>query len=174
MPTAGLPGSKRSPNTAGQFPSGRPSINPRRSMTGNASSGWNKSSPTSRSSRTLERETSLFFLPGDYPSRQRNRAGRTSPDVMLPLYAPVSGAAGPISAPVGESGAPFLDCRALEGERHLLSSLCRASCCFQRFFSAGSDGRAISSRCRLESEYIPMTEELWLVHVTEPVTETIS
>ena len=104
MPTAGLPGSKRSPNTGGQFPSGRPFMNPRRSTTGNALNGWNKTSPISRSSRTLERETSLFFLPGDYPSRQRIRTGRTSPDVMLPLYAPVSGAAGPISAPVDESG----------------------------------------------------------------------
>ena len=93
------------------FPSGRPFINPRRSTTGNALNGWNKTSPISRSSRTLERETSLFFLPGDYPSRQRNRAGRTSPDVMLPLYAPVSGAAGPISAPVGEPGDPSLGLR---------------------------------------------------------------
>ena len=127
MPTAGLPGSKRSPNTAGQFPSGRPFINPRRSTTGNALNGWNKTSPRSRSSQTLERETSLFFLPGDYPSRQRIRTGRTSPDVMLPLYAPVSGAAGPISAPVGESGDPPHDCRAQEGSGIRFPTPCQLS-----------------------------------------------
>ena len=142
MPTAGLPGSKRSPNTAGQFPSGRPFINPRRSTTGNALNGWNKTSPISRSSRTLERETSLFFLPGDYPSRQRNRAGRTSPDVMLPLYAPVSGAAGPISAPVGEPGASP-DRRSKEGSGIRFPAPCRRSHGFRRFFPAGSDGRAV-------------------------------
>ena len=34
--------------------------------------------------------------------------------------------------------------------------------------------RAISSLRHLGSGFIPMTEEPWLVHVTEPVTETIS
>ena len=173
MPTAGLPGSKRSPNTAGQFPSERPFINPRRSMTGNALNGWNKTSPISRSSRTLERETSLFFLPGDYPSRQRNRAGRTSPDVMLPLYAPVSGAAGPISAPVDESGICPMTAVPRWGVASAFQR--RASCLPASVVLSGRWRLAChSSLCRLGSGSIPMTEELWLIHVTEPVTETIS
>ena len=33
---------------------------------------------------------------------------------------------------------------------------------------------AVHIHCRLGSGFIPMTEGLWLIHVSEPVTETIS
>ena len=87
--------------------------------------------------------------------------------------APVPFALSQLSTPVGESGIRPLACT-LEGERHLLSSLCQPSVRFTRFFPAGSDWRASHPNVAFESGFKPMTEGLWLIHVTEPVTETIS
>ena len=115
---------------------------------------------------------SFSFTRGYSGARKSCRRPQT-PACIPTRSAPIAYAPSLLSTPVCEPGIRPL-AYALEGERHLLSSLCQPSVRFTQFFPAGSDGRASHPNVAFESGFKPMTEGLWLIHVTEPVTETIS
>ena len=99
--------------------------------------------------------------------------GRAPPTRNSASYAAVSDAFGPLSTPAGVPWDPSLDRPAREGIGIRFLALCRLSHRFYGSFRPVAIA-CYSSLCRLGSGFIPMTEGLWLIHVTEPVTETIS
>ena len=119
-------------------------------------------------------ENPFFFLSGDYPGQLILHAGRTHPErnspphtLLLPTrpflfpHLSMNRESRPLTAMPGMGVASaFRRCAGCLTASVVLSGRLRWACC--------------SSRCRLGSGFIPMTEGLWLIHVTEPVTETIS
>ena len=115
----------------------------------------------------------LFLLTRRLSGAQKSTREPYTPAFFPTKPSPVPQALSQLSTPVGESGDPSLGLRPGRGAA---SSFAVVPALFP--LHAVLPGRqrwaCFSSHCRLGSGGLPMTEELWLIHVTEPVTETIS